>query len=347
MYQGEYGLVGSEMSLFTRKLEAQLRYQRIPWYWHFKTMERAAEIEARAGTHFIPVLITPEKWMIHDTIALGPLLDQRFPERGVIPHSPVQRACCFVLEDMFNHWLGRSCIHTRWCYPDTVDWVGPRFGANNVLNRSIEELLSDKELQEFAGIGPMMYENFGKLVCEYNGVGPDQSEAVRGDFGRMLDVLANHFAQYNFLLGDRPCLADFALAGASKAHYINDPEPLGWLGEHREMLQSFTQRCFEGAAEIDGDWLPDDQVSKTLVAVIEYATDTYFRFASANIAAGHAGDKYYEYDYGYGPTKARTQKRLDFARRHVGDELARLGAAHDESLQALFGGRGILQHYLS
>ena len=39
MYRGDYGLVGNQMSMFTRKLEAQLRFQGIPWYWHFKTRE--------------------------------------------------------------------------------------------------------------------------------------------------------------------------------------------------------------------------------------------------------------------------------------------------------------------
>ena len=29
MYRGEYQLIGSELSFFTRKLEAQLRFQRI------------------------------------------------------------------------------------------------------------------------------------------------------------------------------------------------------------------------------------------------------------------------------------------------------------------------------
>ena len=32
MYQGDYQLIGSEMSFFTRKLEAQLRCQQIPWH---------------------------------------------------------------------------------------------------------------------------------------------------------------------------------------------------------------------------------------------------------------------------------------------------------------------------
>jgi glutathione S-transferase len=92
MYQGQYTLVGNELSFFSRKLEAQLRFQQIPWHWQFKTQEQAAEIEARAGTHFIPLLMTPEKWLIHDTIALGPMLDSRFPQQPVIPSTPVQRS---------------------------------------------------------------------------------------------------------------------------------------------------------------------------------------------------------------------------------------------------------------
>ena len=31
MYRGDYGLVGIELSMFSRKLEAQLRFQNIPW----------------------------------------------------------------------------------------------------------------------------------------------------------------------------------------------------------------------------------------------------------------------------------------------------------------------------
>jgi len=33
MYKGDYQLIGSEMSFFTRKLEAQLRYQQILRRW--------------------------------------------------------------------------------------------------------------------------------------------------------------------------------------------------------------------------------------------------------------------------------------------------------------------------
>jgi glutathione S-transferase len=347
MYQGEYALVGNELSFFSRKLEAQLRFQQAPWRWHFKTQDRAAELEARAGTHFIPLLMTPDKWLIHDTIALGPLLDQRFPERSVIPASPLQRSCCFILEDAFNHWLGRVCVHTRWCYPDNVAWVGPRFGANMVLDRSINEPFTEQELTDLAGIGPMMYEGFGKNVCEYNGVGTEQADAVRADFSLMLQALDTHFADNDFLLGPRPCLADFALAGASKAHFITDPTPASWLGEYEAMLRDYTGRFFDDEQNIEGEWLQDDQVPDTLPVILDYLQGSYFHFASANIAAGLAGEKYYEYDYGFGPTRARTQRRLNVARLHVRDELERAGAPSNKGVGALFAERQILEHYLA
>lgn len=346
MYRGKYGLVGNEMSMFTRKLEAQLRFQQVPWYWHFKTQEGAAIIEARTGSRFIPALITPEKWMIHDTIAIGPLLNDRFRSIPVIPASPLQRSCSFVLEDVFNHWLGRICVHTRWCYPDNVTWVGPRFGANMLLNRSIEEPFTDQELVDLASVGDMMYQDFGKSVCEVNGVGPDQEEAVRGDYSNMLAALEAHFSQHQFLLGPRPCLADFALAGACKAHFVTDPVPKGWLGTYETMLCDYTERLFGKYDFSECDWLADDKVPETLTVILDYVEKTYYRFASANVSAGLAGEKYYEYDYGFGVTQARTQRRLNLARLHVQDELLQLGASANEAITELFRGRGILEYYL-
>ncbi|MEH6585875.1 MAG: glutathione S-transferase C-terminal domain-containing protein [Halioglobus sp.] len=347
MYKGEYQLIGSELSFFTRKLEAQLRCQQIPWRYLFKTEERKAELEAKAGTHFIPLLKTPDKWLIHDTIAIGPMLSDRFRERSVIPETPLQRACCYILEDAFNHWLGRVCVHSRWCYPDNVAWAGPRFGANMMLDRSIDEPFSDAELEQLAPIGPMMHQGFGKNVCEVNGVGPDQTAAVQGDFKNMLDALAVHFADNNFLLGNRPCLADFALAGASKAHFICDPEPESWLGVHRDMLYQYTERFFSDWQDDLAPWPANDQVPDTLTTVLDYLQGSYYQSAAANIAAGLAGGKHYTFNIGFGTTRARTQKRLNVARLHVQNELLRAGAAHDTGVKDLFAGRSILEHYLS
>lgn len=347
MYKGSYQLVGSEMSFFTRKLEAQLRFQQIPWEYQFKTEKRKAELEARAGTHFIPLLKTPEKWLIHDTIAIGPMLHNRFPEYPVIPDTPLQRACCYILEDAFNHWLGRTCVHSRWCYPGNVAWVGARFGANMMLDRSIDHDFTPEELEQLTPIGTLMYESFGKNVCQYNGVGPDQANAVQSDFKKLLGALAAHFSENKFLLGNRPCIADFALIGASKAHFICDPEPLSWLGEHSDMLHNYTWPMFDESRTVAGQWPDQDQVPESLSVVLDYLQGSYYQFAPANIAAGLAGEKYYEYDYGFGPTKARTQKRLNVARLHVRDELQKAGASYNADIQRFFKERQILEYYLN
>jgi len=347
MYRGDYKLIGSEMSFFTRKLEAQLRFQQIPWHYLFKTEERRTALETKAGTHFVPLLMTPDKWLIHDTISIGPMLNERFKEREVIPETPLQRACCFILEDAFNHWLGRVCVHSRWCYPSNVAWVGPRLGANMTLDRSIDVPFSEVELEQLGPIGPMLYESFGKGVCEVNGVGPDQAAAVKSDFKKLLQALAQHFSSNAFLLGDRPCLADFALAGASKAHFICDPEPRSWLGEHGDMLLEYTERFFGNWPSDIPLWPADDKVPDSLPVVLDYLQDSYYQSAPANITAGLAGEKYYAFDYGFGATRARTQKRLNVARLHVQDELQRIGSSGDAATLALFANRGILEHYLN
>ncbi|MFT4822834.1 MAG: glutathione S-transferase [Halioglobus sp.] len=346
MYQGIYGLYGMELSMFSRKLEAQLRFQNIPHEWRFKTDARSKEIEARCGTHFIPALVTPDNWVIHDTIALGPFLNSRFDEAAVIPSGPIQRACCFVLEDIFNHWLGRVAVHTRWCYPENVAWVGPRFGANGTLDRSIDVPFSDEELLQLAPIGEAMRDGFGLPVCNNTGVGPEQSESVKADFTDMLSVLSQHFATNNFLLGPRPCLADFALAGACKAHFVTDPTPVSWLGDHKDMLFAYTDRVFNADAE-DAQWMGNDALPESLRSIFDYAQKTYFVFAPASISAGLRGEKYYEYDYGYGPTRARSQKRLEKARLHVGNEISRLGEPAVDSFKSAFAQYSFPHFYLA
>jgi hypothetical protein len=236
-------------------------------------------------------------------------------------------------------------LHSRPDYTGEVD--APRFGANTILNRSIDEPFTEQELIELAPIGEMMYQGFGKNVCEGNGVGPAQAAAVRADYTNLLQALDAHFANDDFLLGPRPCLADFARVGACKAHFVTDPVPVIWLGQYRGMLFAYTNRLFGNHSYADCHWPTDDKVPDSLQSVLDYAQNTYFQFARANITAGLAGEKFYAYDYGFGPTRARTQKRLIVAQLHVQDELLQLGASGHASINALFARRGILEHYLS
>ena len=137
------------------------------------------------------------------------------------------------------------------------------------------------------------------------------------------------------------------MAGASKAHYITDPEPKSWLGKHEKMLTDYTDQFFSDQPIPTEDWLSNDQVPETLSLVLDYIEGSYLVMARANIAGSKAGEKFYEFDFGHGPTRARTQGRLNKARLHVQDELKQLDAENQAAIVELYGSRGILQHYLA
>jgi glutathione S-transferase len=328
MYRGTYTLIGAELSMFTRKMEAQLRYQNIPHEWKFKAMADASELQKRAGTRFIPLLETPDGWLLNDTIAIGPMLSERFGEAPVLPSTPIQRAACFILEDDFNHWFPRHALHSRWIDLDNAIAAGKCFGANLVLSKSIDEELTDEEKAQVAGMGATMRDSFGLGACDVQGAGPDKAREVQNDFNTMMNLFKQHFAAHDFLFGDRACIADFAIVGPAKAHFLQDPLPLAWLTaeDNEEMLRAYVDRVFHDD-EAGKTYLPDDQIPDTLIPILEHAKANYQPFAKASIQAAMRGEKTFDLDLGSGPFTARSMKRLDKARLHVRDEIQGLALA--------------------
>ncbi len=322
MYQGNYTLIGQEMSMFTRKLEAQLRYQHIPYQWEIKSQKNTDLVNTRAGTHFIPVLKTPDGWIINDTISIGPLLHDRFKNCPVIPDSPMQRSSCFILEDFFNHWYPRHALHSRWCYPDNVTVIGRKFGANVLLGKHIDAELTSEEESKIVDFGEIMLKEFGAKACEVQGAGPDQSVAIKADFADLLELLVAHLNDHDFLLGERACIADFALAGPFAAHFLLDPEPRSWLGDHLTLLENYVARVWAGA-QVDMKWRESDELPVTLWPIFDFIVSRYHVFAEASITAAGQGQNFFELDLGYGPFVARSMKRLEKVRLHVQDEILR------------------------
>src|SRR5690606_28122657 len=69
----------------------------------------------------------PEGWVIHDSTFITQLLDMRFPDRPVLPRSPVQRVLCRILDDWIDEWFVRAALHFRW-----IDDEGAKEGAQTI-----------------------------------------------------------------------------------------------------------------------------------------------------------------------------------------------------------------------
>ena len=344
MFDGRYVLWGGEHSLFTRKLQAMLNYLGLDYEFKLKTEESGPQMEARLGTHFIPGLQTPEGWFIHDTTPIGLMLNGKYPDRSIIPATPVQRIAAHLLEDWADEWFGRYAISSRWCYPHNVDHVAIGFYAN-FIGKFMDEGLTATERTEAAERIKLVRDNFGLSACANRGCGPDQAAHVRRDFEQLMEHAARHYGEHLFLLGNRASLGDFTFAGLFKAHIAADPEPRSWIEGCAPAMLEYMGRVFDARAD-DGQFLPDDVLPDTLMPFFEHMRNSYHRFLVISREALAAGEKWCELDLGEGPVRMRSLKYSETSRCHIRREIEGLSADERTAVETALGPLGVLDAYL-
>ena len=344
MFEGKYTLWGGEHSLFTRKLQAMLNYLAVDYDFKLKTEEAGGAVEARLGTHFIPGLETPEGWFIHDTTPVGLLLSGKYPDRTVIPSSPVQRIAAHLLEDWADEWFGRYAISSRWCYPENVQHVAKGFYANRI-GKFMDQGLTGEEEAEAAKMIEMVRDNFGLNACANRGCGPDQAYSVRRDFESLMKLADKHYSKHRFLLGDRASLGDFTFAGLFKAHVEADPTPRSWIDSCAPKMIDYMSRVFESSFH-DGQYFAEDRLPETVLPFFEHMRETYHQFLLVSREALAAGDKWCEIDLGEGPVKMRSLKYSEVSRCHIKNEIESLDESDRAEVDLVLGSMGVLDAYL-
>ena len=218
----DYTIYGSEHSYFTRKLEAAMTF-----YGADYERKRKSDplVELRSGTHQVPVLHTPEDWMIADTTPLLRMLDARFPGRAMFPADELG-VLVHVLEEYFDEWHARTMVHYRWHYQESAEFAAPRMSHGN---KDIEEWLLA----------------WGPRACRATGTDSErQQRAAEDEYVRMLKAANSQLRETTFLLGDRPTAVDCIVLGGLRAHTYMDPVPkrvvenyptvVEWLGSRAD-----------------------------------------------------------------------------------------------------------------
>lgn len=211
---GEYIVYGAPHSLFTRKLETALQFYGAP----FKSLRKRGsgiekEIEARSGTHQMPVLQTPENQMIADTTPLIDFLDARYPARRLFPEGP-QGILAYLVEEFFDEWVSRVMVHYRWNDPENARVVSVDMGHGD---EKVTEYLRD----------------WGPRACRATGTGtPELGQAADEEYRGLLSAMESQLQENSYLLGEDPTAADCAVLGGLYAHILMDPGP-------RKMMKDF------------------------------------------------------------------------------------------------------------
>lgn len=270
-----YTIYGGELSLFTRKLEAACIFYGADFTLANKNESDVALIEQRSGTHQVPVLHTPENWMIADTTPLLRLLDSRFPGRAMFPDD-ASGLLVHILEEHLDEWIARVMVHYRWHYADSA-----RFAAQRMANGNAA--IVDRML------------NWGPRACRATGTdSADQQQAAEAEYERLLAAAEQQLQLSAFLLGDRPTALDCIVLGGLRAHTNMDPDPKKVTAKYPTVVDWAERRAdlWDGTGEL----APFPQATPFARHLLGEMAGTYVPYILANRDAQAAGAKAFSAD---------------------------------------------------
>lgn len=347
MFPGAYTLYGSTRSFFTAKVENMLRFLDLPYEFVEKQPHDGSEIETRAGCGALPVLRTPEDWAIWDSTPIAQLLDGRIRSQPLLPATPVQRIGARLLEDWIDEWFTRPAMYTRWNFQESVDAVFGGGAAKALLGKSYFDLTPDERSKIQPVIDQM--EPFRKMMAEkaapLGAMTLETGKDIPEWFGAFVEDLARHLEEYPFLLGDRPCVADFALSGGLQAHFAYDPWPRRFIEERAPSVIDYGERCWSARAD-SSRWLPGDRLPESWAPFFREFEARYLRYLLSNRESLAVGDDGFQIDLGHGAVRVSVAAYRELSRLDIRDEILALHGAEQAALRASMIPDRILDAYL-
>ena len=250
---GEAVLHGLDLSYFTGKVQAYLRYAEVPH--RFAEMDTAALRRAAKATGMaqMPAIeLADGRWMTDSTAIIG-----WYDAHGatLIPVTPADPAAAFLaalLEDYADEWLWRPALHYRWSYPLDAWHMGRRIAA---------EMLRDVPGPLWVRQRVIIARQRRKYLVE-DGVTAATRAHVESIYLRNLDWLEAILARRPFLLGERPSLADFGYFASMFRHFGLDPTPSRIMRERAPSVFLWLARMWAAqSSRLAGaapDTVPDD-----------------------------------------------------------------------------------------
>ena len=250
----------AEVSLYSGKTRAYLRYKNIPFREVTPTMQVYREVIVPAVKRpIIPLVRTPEGELLQDTTVIIDALEQRFPNCPIYPTSPQQKLVALLLELYGDEWLVMPAMHYRWQYKrQNLAFILGEFGG--MLKPGWP-----KPLGRLAGIPPALM--FGNMYKSYFGLKRGMHKAVEASYLGFLDEFNEHLAAHDFLLGSRPSIGDFGLVGPLYAHLYRDPAPGRLMKKRAPRVARWVERM-QNPQPLSGDFLADDQIPDTLMPIL-------------------------------------------------------------------------------
>ena len=223
---------GLEVSYFTGKLEAYLRYRSIPYE---RITERSLGIaREHVGVAQMPsVALSDGRWM-SDTTPMIAWLEAQLPGPSVIPEDAVQAFFALLLEDYGDEWLWRPAMHYRWHYA-----ADSRLLSRKIVDQLTGHVPLPRPLKRF-----FVRTRQRTLFTRGDGVDSVTLAHVEETYRKNLAWMSDVLGERPFLLGDRPTIADFGYFGSMFRHFGMDPTPSTIMREEAPAVYAWVARVW-------------------------------------------------------------------------------------------------------
>ncbi|MGQ4648212.1 glutathione S-transferase N-terminal domain-containing protein [Lyngbya aestuarii] len=191
-----------ELSQYSEKVRFILDYKGLA-YRKIEVKPGVGQLELfqMSGQRQVPVL-KDGSTVIGDSTAIALYLEQKYPDKPLIPQDPKQKGLCLLMEEWADESIGNKSRKVL-------------YGALS-QNPSFRTSILPKETPDFlrnvvSAVPPEFLEILGTGV----GFGKEGVKQAKDALKQDLEALSLLLLDSPYLLGDTPCLADFAVAGLS------------------------------------------------------------------------------------------------------------------------------------
>lgn len=273
---------GPEVSYFTGKLEAVVRFMELP---HRSVAKGPVAMARPTGVAQVPGLqLADDRWLT-DTTPIIAWLDERYPDASVIPRDPVVAFFSRLLEDYADEWLWRPAMHYRWDYPE---------GAHHLSRVLADEIARGVPLPGFVK-RHLIRTRQRALFTRGDGVTPATRAHVEKIYLDSLEHLGAILETRPYLLGTRPSLADFGFFGPMFRHFAQDPPSARIMRETAPAVFEWAARVWNARASVTGGELLG-QVPDDWGPILDAIGSAYLPYLCANAEAWKAERSHFDVD---------------------------------------------------
>ena len=272
---------GLDLSYFTGKLEAYLRAKGIAYTLHEMTTRSFRDCGRATGVLQMPQVQCADGTWLTDTTLIIRHFERILPEPAITPRDPVVRFVARLIEDFGDESLWRPALYYRWAFADDARLMSRRLARG---------MLRDVPLPFFLRRQIILRRQQG-LYLRRDGVTRATRHAIERLYFAMLAAMETALDDTPFVLGARPCEADFGLFGSMFRHFFSDPTPARIMREVAPRTLAWVTRLWALDPRDFADAPAMQDVPESCRPIVRLVAETHLPYMDANAQATADGAK--------------------------------------------------------